>query len=360
MLEAVLALPSDKFERIICYTSDLWHDYLAQNNVNAIRIERTYLSRAWFQIRRPFYLWIKLGKYFDQFTRNFVNQKCDLWVFPSQDTWAYSLPVNSLGTVHDLMHRYERHFPEAGSNREYNSREIHYNRTCMYSKGVLVDSELGKQQLIESYGADSSKIHVLPFIPPKYIYEESNTDLIYELPDKYIFYPAQFWEHKNHSGIVEAANLIADKVPDLKIVFVGSPNNGYKNILKLIEKYELYDTFIFLDHIPDNNMRNLYKNARALIMPTFFGPTNIPPLEAFATGCPVAVSNVYAIPEQVGDAALLFDPTSKNEIADAIYKLWTDDILVKELTEKGSEKSKNWNQFHFNFRFCEIISSITE
>lgn len=355
ILEAVLALPTSKFEIAICYTSELWHDYLKQNNVPAIRIERTYLSRAWFQLRKPLSAWRYISKYFDTFTKSFLKQDCDLWIFPSQDIWAYSLPIHSLSTVHDLMHRYERSFPEAGSNKEYRTREIHYSRTCKYSKGVLVDSELGKKQLIDSYNVDTSKIHVLPFVPPKYIFEESDIVIDYNLPDKYLFYPAQFWEHKNHKGIVEAVKIIEDKIPDLKIVFVGSPNNGYKRIIKILEGYNLNEKFIFLDHIPDQQMKNLYENARALIMPTFFGPTNIPPLEAFATGCPVAVSNIYGMPEQIGDAGLFFNPKSNNEIADTIYKLWTDNNLIKDLAKKGIKRSSNWNQIHFNNRLKEII-----
>jgi glycosyltransferase involved in cell wall biosynthesis len=355
MLDAVLALPNKQFSTVICYTTDLWHNYLEQRNIPAIKISRTYFSRAWFQLRYPLGFWRTISRYADSFTRSFLEQNCDLWIFPSQDIWPYSLPIQSLSTVHDLMHRYERNFPEAGSDNEYKAREIHYSRTCKYSLGILVDSHLGKKQLVESYKADQSKIHVLPFVPPNYIYDESDSNIDIDLPDKFIFYPAQFWEHKNHKGIVEAVNLIVDKIPDLKFVFVGSPNNGYDKILKFINKYSLRDIFIFRDHIPDEQMRFIYKKARALVMPTFFGPTNIPPLEAFATGCPVAVSNVYAMPEQVGDAGLLFNPSSKTEIADTIYNLWVDDELVRNLSEKGKKRDNAWNQRHFNSRLEEFI-----
>ena len=91
-------------------------------------------------------------------------------------------------------------------------------------------------------------------------------------------------------------------------------------------------------------------------MPTFFGPTNIPPLEAFACGCPVAVSNIYGMPEQVGDAGLLFNPRSDVEIADTIYKLWTDNDIIKNLINMGHQKNKEWGQTQFNQRLLEIIT----
>ena len=356
ILDAFLSFPKDRFNTIIAYTSNLWKLYLQKENISAIRLERTLLSRLWFQTRTPLWLWKNTGKYFDTFTKSFIQQECDLWVFPSQDIWSYSLPIPALSTVHDLMHRYEKKFPEASSKTEYKSREKHYSRTCSKSKGVLVDSELGKQQLIDSYNVRDSKVHVLPFIPPKYINETTiSIPLKRNIPNKYLFYPAHFWEHKNHKALVRAASQLIAKIPELKFIFVGSHNNGYDSLIKLIKKLRLQDVFIFLDQVPDEQMRELYLNARALIMPTFFGPTNIPPLEAFVTGCPVAVSNVYGMPEQVGEAGLLFDPNSDSEIADTLYQLWTDNELVNNLTMKGYQKSKDWGQMQFNQRLSEII-----
>lgn len=355
ILEAFRSFPTDKFRIVIAYSSDLWESYLQKENISAVKINRSLFSRLWFQIRTPLWLWRNTGKYFDTFSKSFVNQKCDLWVFPSQDIWSYSLPVPTLGTTHDLMHRYERQFPESGSKKEYRVREKHYARMCNKSEGVLVDSKLGKQQLIESYHVPNSKVYVLPFIAPKYIYDtKKNIPLNYNLPPKYLFYPAQFWEHKNHKALVRAASLLIAKLPDLKMVFVGSPNNGYSSLIDLIKKLGLQEVFLFFDQVPDERMRELYTNARALIMPTFFGPTNIPPLEAFATGCPIAVSNNYAMPEQVGDAGLLFNPDSDNEITKTIEKLWTDDNLIEDLKKRGHKKNAEWGQKQFNKRLLEI------
>lgn len=360
ILEAFRTFPTDQIDTVITYSSDLWKSYLQKRNIFAVEINRTILSRLWFQARTPFWFWRNTSKYFDTFSKSFVHQNCDLWVFPSQDIWSYSLPVPSLGTIHDLMHRYERKFPESSSHKEYQSREKHYSRMCKKAKGILVDSNLGKQQLLESFHGSTSKVHILPFIAPKYIYDtKKNIPLNYNLPPKYLFYPAQFWEHKNHKALVRAMSLLITKLPDLKMVFVGSPNNGYDSLIKLIKKLGLQEVFTFLDQVPNEQMRELYTNAHALIMPTFFGPTNIPPLEAFACGCPVAVSNIYGMPEQVGDAGLLFNPNSDTEIAETINKLWTDEDIIKDLVEKGYQKSKNWGQKQFNKRLLEIIMITT-
>jgi glycosyltransferase involved in cell wall biosynthesis len=233
---------------------------------------------------------------------------------------------------------------------------------CKHSKGILVDSELGKQQVLESYHANAEKIHVLPFVAPGYLEKKNHQiDLkkIYGLPQKFLFYPAQFWEHKNHKSLVNAVGLLKDRIPDIHFVFVGAPKNAYQSIKELIRTQNLDSDFTFLDYIPDDHMAALYRNARGMIMPTFFGPTNIPPLEAFATGCPAAVSNIYDMPSQVDGAALLFDPHSITEITNVIERMWTDDHLIQQLKLKGHKQNRLWNQTKFNVRLKEIIKTIT-
>jgi len=117
----------------------------------------------------------------------------------------------------------------------------------------------------------------------------------YRLPEKFILYPARFWEHKNHRSLIEAVRLLKQTIPDLKLVLAGSQQNAYAASVELVRRYDLMDDVLFLGHIPDDDMPELYRRARAMVMPTFYGPTNIPPLEAFVAGCPVAVSAVYGM-----------------------------------------------------------------
>ena len=93
-------------------------------------------------------------------------------------------------------------------------------------------------------------------------------------------------------------------------------------------------------------------------MPSYFGPTNIPPLEAMALGCPVAVSDKYAMPEQVGDAGLLFNPNSPKEIAECIRKLWCDNALRQNMIKKGYKRVCRWTQKEFGERLKMILDRI--
>ena len=85
----------------------------------------------------------------------------------------------------------------------------------------------------------------------------------------------------------------------------------------------------------------LYKKSIALIFPSLFGPTDIPCLEAMVLGVPIACSNLFEIPNQVGNAALLFNPFKTEDITEKIYRIWTNEKVRKELIENGKIMSKN-------------------
>jgi glycosyltransferase involved in cell wall biosynthesis len=366
VLEAIASLPKTKFSVVVAYTSLQWEPYLNSYELDTFHIknpERWWsLSHLWYVTGLPVGLWRSIAAYLDPDVKTFAKRKCDLWIFPSQDIWSYMAQVPSLTSIHDLMHRYERGFPEVSAHGRYYFRERRFRNICQWAKGILVDSNVGKQQVYESYQAPAEKIYVLPYVPPKYISETLvQSDLVenYHLPEKFIFYPAQFWLHKNHARLITALAKVKKKHPDILLVLVGSKKNAHEDVEDRIKSLGLSYQVRILGYVPNNHMPEFYRRARAMVMPTFFGPTNIPPLEAFALGCPVAVSNIYGIPEQVGDAALLFDPNSVDEIADCIERLWQDDALCASLISKGYARSVLWGQQKFSHVLHGIVEKLT-
>ena len=79
----------------------------------------------------------------------------------------------------------------------------------------------------------------------------------------------------------------------------------------------------------------MYRLCRCVVIPTKFEAASGPLWEAFAAGVPAACSNVTSLPDQAGDAALLFDPCQPEEIAGAIHQLWRDEALRRSLVERG-------------------------
>jgi len=365
MIDAVAALPADMYSIVVGYTSDIWLKYLAGYGLRNIFVPAGFWGRAfslaWTRLGLPMALWRTLSQYFHPIAKALLRENCDLWIFTSPTAKSFQIPVPALVSIHDLMHRYERRFPESASGWEYFCRERNLANICRWAKGYLVDSECGRNHLQESFSVLSDRIHILPYIAPGYIHSETippGFDVRYQLPEKFLFYPAQFWQHKNHKKLLDAIKHLKGDIPDLKLVLAGSPKNAFESVVGHVQKLGLIDNVIFLGYVQDEDMPELYRRAKALVMPTFYGPTNIPPLEAFVAGCPVAVSGIYAIPEQVGDAALLFDPESVPDIADCIAKLWTDDALCADLIAKGRKRAASWGRKQFNERLQVIIEEI--
>jgi glycosyltransferase involved in cell wall biosynthesis len=364
ILDGLLKLPADQYELVAAYNDPVWLSHVRSDRLRLVPIRDSLwdrvLNRVWHALRLPNSLWRRVSVTANATARMLVRERCDLWICPGHERWAFRAPIPALGTVHDLMHRYEPEFPEVAANGQFEQREFHFTETCRWSKGILVDSEVGKRQLCDAYGVAEESVFVLPYIPPNYIYSKTPADGQIErsLPAKYFFYPAQFWTHKNHTTLFAALDRVRIKHPDVRLVLVGAPHNGYQQAREKVRELGLEEHVIFLGYVPDSEMAALYRRARALIMPSFFGPTNIPQLEAFALGCPVAASAVYGVPDQVGDAALLFDPRSADEMADSMERLWTDDELCRILVERGKRKAAEWGPDQFNGRLREIVDAL--
>lgn len=366
VLDAFLRLPGDEFELVVAYSNPVWLKLIPPGKAKIVEIYESFrtklFNRIWHEAKLPMSLWRKVAPALDPNVQRIVREKCDLWINPSNDNWAFRAPVPSLGTIHDLMHIYEPGFPEVGSAAELEERDFHFRETCRWTRGVAVDSEVGKAQLIKAYDISPDRVFVLPYVAPKYIYDAASAPPIalpYDLPEKYLFYPATFWMHKNHEGLFAALEKLRAKYPDIKLVLAGAKQNGYDNAVERVRIHGITDNVVFLGYVPDAHMYELYRRARALVMPSFFGPTNIPQLEAFVAGCPVAVAGVYGVPDQVGDAALLFDPGSVDEIANAMERLWTDDTLCAALSAKGKERARQWSPVQFGNRLQSIVESLT-
>ena len=130
-------------------------------------------------------------------------------------------------------------------------------------------------------------------------------------------------------------------------VFVGSDKGNLNHIKQMTNELGLARQVHFLGFVSQSDLISLYRNALALTYVSFCGPENLPPLEAFALGCPVVASEVPGAREQLGDAALLVDPCSPEEIGDAIKALHDDPNEARALVDKGRQRALRWTGHDF-------------
>lgn len=367
MLKALSKLPGDSFEVTAFCTYDEWKTITEPISIKTVIVQKNRIQKILHYIAEKtvsvaFYR--RHCQWLHPLTQKFHENCIDCCIYPCGDKISFMLKTPAVVSVFDLMHRYLVEFPEISAPDIFKSRERSYTNIAKYAKLILVDSEVGREQMIECYGSQSGlaeKIAVLPFIAPGYVYDSAGKEK-YLCPNlkftKYIFYPAQFWKHKNHKNLLLAMAKLKDKGICINAVFCGSGKNAYDEVRQLIQENELEKQVQILGYVSNQEMVALYQHARALIMPTFGGPTNIPQLEAFALGCPVATSGIFGIPQQVGDAALLFKPDSVDEIADCIQKLWENDELCKQLIEKGKINSGKWGEKQFAVSIKNILNNV--
>lgn len=292
-----------------------------------------------------------------------------LYPVPLEKSFESGMPY--VMAIHDLQHRLHPEFPEVSADGEWERREYLYRNGCRYATLVLADSEIGKEDILNvygEYGITPDSVKVLPFLPASYLAEDvpeaekRRVGKIYDLPEQYLFYPAQYWPHKNHSRIVEALGLLKqDHRIEVPIVLCGTyagkiREATFKQINSLSHRLHIENQILHIGYVPDDNMSALYATAAGLVMPTFFGPTNIPVLEAWALECPVLTSDIRGIREQVGDSAILVDPKSVEAIADGIRRLLTEEDLRQTLVARGRQRLARYTPADYRRLLLEILN----
>lgn len=303
-------------------------------------------------------------------TRFFASHGIDMLLFTTESDLATNSGVPYIVAIHDIQHRLHPEFPEVSADGEWELREERIRRLIAGALVVLVDSETGKQDVLDHYsdtGIDPEAVRPLPFLPPDYLAEVDlePDDLArirqeYELPEAYLFCPAQFWPHKNHKRVIEAIGMLAEEGLRVPLVLAGSHTGDlrertFAEAMRTAEELGVRDLVLYLGYVPDEVMPALYAGAHALVFPTFFGPTNIPVLEAFAFSCPVITSDIRGIREQVGDAGLLVDPESVDAIASAVRKVVTEPVLSAALGQRGRERLLSYTREDYLRLLTEAI-----
>ncbi|MFH1233605.1 MAG: glycosyltransferase family 1 protein [Patescibacteria group bacterium] len=295
------------------------------------------------------------------------KQKINIMIFLGYNYAANFLSIPVINIIYDLQHRINPQFPEVSKNGINRMREYFYRRMTKNSDRILADSETGKRDIIRFYNFPADKIVILPFLAPKYLIADITTEeaikilATYKLPEKFLFYPAQLWPHKNHLNILKAINKLKDSGLTVNAVFCGTKKDEfgvYKQMEKYINENNLCSQIFYLGYVDNKIISALYRLAVAMIMPTFFGPTNIPVLEAWKVGCPVIYSDIPGCREQLCDAGLLINPNCYKDIATKITLIWNNDPLRQELIAKGKKQLGKWTYFDFATKIKDMINEL--
>jgi len=300
----------------------------------AIYHARDILDRAGFRRRGP-RTW---------FERSLAEHEVDIVWFATNYTERCDLPF--VLTIFDVEHVRQPWFPEVSAGGEWERRHRHYSRHIPRATRVIVPNEAGREQIVHHFRIDPERCLCLAHPTPTFAREAARSKRLPRsrvealgVRGQYLFYPAQFWAHKNHATLFDVlAELAHDGREPYELVLVGSDKGQLAYVRALARDAGLAELVHFLGFVATEDLVALYQHAHALTYVSFFGPENLPPLEAFALGCPVIAADVAGAREQLGDAALLAPPTDPVRIAGAVREL-EEPARRNELTERGRRRA---------------------
>jgi len=326
---------------------------LSKHGIEASFLKISFINKVHRYLRKTvrhplFWKILKRFKRYTQLEKHMLDQEIDLIYFLSPSSLAQDLDeINFIITVWDLSLRDNNEFPEIRMNNMIEVINSYYQDVLKRAMAVFVDSEIGKNNVEDYYAIDRSRVHVMPFEAAISVREHSklgqlnniNIKKKYNLQVPYVFYPAQFWAHKNHIYLLEGLYVLEHRY-GLKVgaIFSGYDEGNLAYVKNRVSVLGLEDRVRFADFVSNQEIPELYLQSIALVMPTYFGPTNLPPLEAFALKVPVLYSDVAGLRDQVGEAALLINLKDPTSMAEHIKNLMNDEQLRNRLIEAGLKR----------------------
>lgn len=294
---------------------------------------------------------------------------------------AHVLPIihprKSLVTIHDiayakdcLLYPEEDLGPENYSSRslinffvrmlslgKYRANTMDYLKwstkyALKHAKKIITVSVHTKMDLAEIYRAKLSKIEVVHNGYNQALYKVINDkekikNVLnkYGIESPYLFYIGRLERKKNIPALIESFAIMRQNNNDIKhkLVLAGDASYGYDEAKYMVHEYDLANEVIMTGWLDEKDIPYIYNGATAFVFPSRYEGFGIPLLQSMACGTPIIASNVSSIPEVVGDAAILIDPTDLGAISAAMEQLILDDNLKKELIAKGMERIKNFS-----------------
>lgn len=213
-------------------------------------------------------------------------------------------PPRNLPYVQSLLDVQHLDLPNLFSPAERAYRRWFYEGAARGAAIVITISEFARERMVDLLHLDPERIRVAPL----------GVDLSRFVPntgarDPFVLYPARGWPHKNHARLIRAMELLRVEHPQMRLVLTGGGLDALGGLPDWVNRLGL---------VSSEELRELYRSASVLAFPSLYEGFGLPPLEAMASGCPVAASNAGSIPEVCGDAAVLFDPTDPEAIAAGI------------------------------------------
>jgi glycosyltransferase involved in cell wall biosynthesis len=278
----------------------------------------------------------------------------DLVHFVPQSAFLTGIP--SIYHPHDLQHL---HHPQFFSPKSIAIRRSHYQAFADQATMVAVASAWTKLDVVRHLRLADSKVVVVPLAPPLAAVPEppaAEAAVIANrlgLPPRFLLYPARTWPHKNHAVLIEAAALLRrSQRMDVSLVFTGHRTPEADALDARAVTLGVNDLVTWTGFLEPRELRAVYALCDGVVIPSLFEAASAPLWEAWLAGKPAACSDVTSLPDQAGDAAIVFDAISVDSVTDAMARLWSSEELRERLGRRGASRVRGftWDRTARTFR----------
>lgn len=270
------------------------------------------------------------------------------------------IPVVSL--VCDLQHKDYPHFFDSD---EIYARESFLGEVQKRADAVICISESTRQAVLKHLKTNPDKTHTIHISIHSRLIEHNINKIEQQLQklrinNPYMFYPANFWPHKNHRMLLTAYGMYISRHPEsrLDLVFTGALDEAQHKLQSDVKQMGLERRVHFLGYLPEDQLTAVWQGCSFLVFPSLYEGFGIPVLEAMQFGKPVICSNVTSLPEVAGDAALYFDPRKPEEIVKNIEKIMGNEELYADLVRRGNERLSNFQFQDMVEKYLHVIEGV--
>jgi glycosyltransferase involved in cell wall biosynthesis len=293
----------------------------------------------------------------------------DVIHFPYNWSFPFRKKVPSVLTVHDVI---PFTFREAmGLFRNLFLYKSGIRQACRLNSMIATVSEFSKQDIVKKVRVLASKIRVIPngLREPSEPDERIDADLDDRLglKDGFVLSVGGIHERKNVVRLIYAfSRLVNYRGYPGKLVITGSVSGApYQVKMKklcdaAVRETGMENRVVFAGFIPDEELDSLMRRAAFLIYPSLYEGFGIPILEAMKVGTPVITSNLTAMPEVAGDAAVLVDPYDVGEMVSEMSRLLQNNKLREELSKKGMERASHYSWERTSEQYLELYKEVCD
>jgi glycosyltransferase involved in cell wall biosynthesis len=250
-----------------------------------------------------------------------------------------------VATIHDMTFYA---YPETMAFRTKMMFKLHIKDTCRRADRIITDSYFSKREIMKYLNVEDNKISVIHLgVDLEKFHPLDNGAVIdsvrrkYNLPAEYFLYMGTLEPRKNITRLIYAYSLLRKKNTNTpKLVLAGGKGWLHNAIFEIVNKENLKDDVVFIGYVSDGDIVPLLNGAALFLFPSLYEGFGLPPLEAMACGVPVVTSQAASLPEVVGDAALIADPFSIEDIAEKIDAVYSSAEVKNRLIQKGLERAK--------------------